>query len=46
VEAGAEEELANEIVSALRESGMIPSEVPYTEEDYATVKEEGSQNEN
>jgi hypothetical protein len=46
VEAGAEEELANEIVSALRESGMIPSEVPYTEEDYATAKEEGSQNEN
>ncbi len=44
-EAGAEEELANEIVEALKESGMIPSEVPYTEEDYARIYAEESQDE-
>jgi len=46
-EAGAEEKLANEVVEALKESGMIPAEVPYTEADYQRIhtKEKGETNE-
>lgn len=38
VEAGAEEELATQVIEALKESGMIPAEVPYTEADYERIR--------
>lgn len=42
-EAKVEPELADKIVAALRESGMIPDTIPYTEEDWI-AKQQAAQN--